>query len=105
MGAGRRTARAVALRRYRRQPPGVDPGLDGDRAAVSDEATWTQRRGSTRQTLLLWVLPLIFLLVFFFYPLAAIFRIAAQAAGLDGAGANIGAVVGRSLGFTVWQAL
>jgi thiamine transport system permease protein len=72
---------------------------------VSDPATWTQRRGSTRQTLLLWMLPLIFLLVFFFYPLAAIFRIAAQAAGVDGAGANIGAVVGRSLSFTVWQAL
>lgn len=70
---------------------------------MSDEATWTQRRGSTRQLLLLWVLPLVFLLVFFFYPLGAIFRIAAEAPLVDGA--RGGSVVGRALGFTLWQAL
>ncbi len=77
--------------------------MDGDRAAVSDEATWTQRRGSARQMLLLWALPLVFLLVFFFTPLAAIFRVAFQAESTGEAG--IAAAVGRSLGFTVWQAL
>ncbi|HEY9089780.1 MAG TPA: hypothetical protein VIO36_16525, partial [Anaerolineaceae bacterium] len=72
---------------------------------MSDAPTWTQRRGSARQNLLLWALPLVFLLVFFFVPLGAIFRIAAQSTLADGVGASVGRVVLRSLGFTLWQAL
>lgn len=53
---------------------------------------------------LLWVLPLVFLAVFFFYPLGAIFRLVLAAAGGEGLGWAEAARVARPLGFTVYQA-
>ncbi|HVN56262.1 MAG TPA: iron ABC transporter permease [Anaerolineaceae bacterium] len=59
---------------------------------------------SSRQAALLWAAPLLFLLVFFFLPLGAIFRqgfLAAEVEGLDPA--SLSRVI-RPLGFTVFQA-
>ena len=63
-------------------------------------------RGSL-SPLLIWLLPLAFLLVFFFYPLGAIFRLVGEAILEDG-GPLIGwqtiTRVTRPLGFTIYQA-
>jgi thiamine transport system permease protein len=54
-------------------------------------------------TLLLWALPLLFLGVFFFYPLGTIFGLAIQA-GQSGQGGASWSQVWEPLNFTVWQA-
>jgi thiamine transport system permease protein len=53
---------------------------------------------------LVWALPLVFLLVFFFYPLGAIFRLVITAAGGAGLDWQDAARVLRPLGFTLYQA-
>ena len=62
------------------------------------------RAPAGQQVLWLWILPLLFLGVFFFNPLFSIFRLAGAGlieAGLDGAAWSR---VWRTLSFTVWQA-
>jgi thiamine transport system permease protein len=54
---------------------------------------------------LLWILPLLFLLVFFFVPLGAILRLAGLAAVSQGLDPAVLARVWRPLGFTLFQAL
>lgn len=53
----------------------------------------------------LWAAPLLFLAVFFFQPLLAVFRLALQAAAADGVGGGLWRAVARPLGFTFYQAL
>lgn len=55
-------------------------------------------------TLLLWALPLLFLAVFFLWPLGAIFRLAIQAALRDGVTPSTFGLVLRPLWFTIYQA-
>lgn len=55
-------------------------------------------------TFLLWGIPLLFLLVFFFYPLGSIFRLAAETAFQKGFSISYGTRIWRSLAFTFWQA-
>jgi thiamine transport system permease protein len=76
--------------------------LDENRLAVN-QPSWSARSVPWRQALLLWAVPLVFLLVFFFYPLGTIFSMALQAAR---GGELAGAVeeIVRVLRFTVWQA-
>lgn len=52
----------------------------------------------------LWLLPLAFLGFFFFQPLAAILRLAAEGALVDGLRFDAWARLGRPLLFTIWQA-
>jgi thiamine transport system permease protein len=54
--------------------------------------------------LLLWVLPLLFLGIFFFYPLGAIFRLVVVSILADGLSGNLASLVARPLGFTIYQA-
>jgi thiamine transport system permease protein len=54
---------------------------------------------------LLWALPLVFLLIFFFYPLGAIFRLAFQSLVREGLDAEMLGAVARPLGFTIYQAV
>jgi len=63
-----------------------------------------QRLFTRRQTLWLWALPLLFLLVFFYYPLFSIFRLTLEMAIDQAGGAIAWNRVGRALGFTFWQA-
>lgn len=62
------------------------------------------RIAASQQAVLLWTAPLIFLIIFFFYPLAAIFHLAGKSALIEGIVFDIWFRVGRPLGFTVWQA-
>ena len=69
---------------------------------------WRDRIGAifTRyQGVLLWLLPLLFLGFFFFYPLGAVFRMAAGWAITQGWSVDMWEQVAQPLGFTVWQAL
>jgi thiamine transport system permease protein len=59
---------------------------------------------SSRYGLLLWALPLVFLALFFFYPLASIFRLAVDTAVMEGLSPTVWARVWRPLGFTFYQA-
>ena len=59
---------------------------------------------SLKKNLLLWLLPLIFLAVFLFQPLAAVFKLAWQEALSSGMAFNLAERILRPLGFTVWQA-
>ncbi len=63
------------------------------------------RRPSALGALGLWLLPLAFLGLFFFTPLASILRLTAEAAVETGLGADIWAKVSRPLGFTFYQAI
>src|SRR6266545_2307270 len=54
--------------------------------------------------LLLWLMPLVFLAVFFFLPLGMIFRLAGEAARRDGLDPALLQQVLRPLGFTLYQA-
>ncbi len=56
------------------------------------------------RVLTLWLLPLVFLGLFFFAPLGSIFRMAAQAAVEEGFAFSLVGKVLRPLGFTFWQA-
>jgi len=53
----------------------------------------------------LWLLPLLFLGVFFFYPLGAVFRMAVEWAFSQGWAVDVWAQVAHPLFFTIWQAL
>lgn len=68
---------------------------------------WTLpgRRPPPLGVLGLWLLPLGFLALFFFAPLASILRLAAEAAAETGLGADIWAKVARPVGFTFYQAV
>jgi thiamine transport system permease protein len=55
--------------------------------------------------LLLWALPIVFLVVFFFVPLGAIFRLVLDMAVRDGLDQAVLARIWRPLGFTIYQAL
>ncbi len=63
--------------------------------------------GLTRpqQAFLLWAVPAVFLLIFFFYPLVAVFKLAGEAAFAQDISINFGTRVWRPLAFTLWQAL
>ena len=58
-----------------------------------------------QQVFLLWAVPLIFLLFFFFYPLGAVFSLAGKAAFGQDVAINFGTRIWRPLVFTIWQAL
>ncbi|HTX78599.1 MAG TPA: iron ABC transporter permease [Longilinea sp.] len=58
-----------------------------------------------RGSALLWLAPLAFLSVFFFYPLAAILRLAGEQALTQGISALDWVILGQSFWFTLWQAL
>jgi thiamine transport system permease protein len=54
--------------------------------------------------LLLWAVPVLFLAIFFFYPLGSIFRLAIETALREGLSPSIWTRVWRPLGFTFYQA-
>jgi thiamine transport system permease protein len=56
------------------------------------------------RNLLFWLAPLAFLAVFFFYPLSATLRLAWTQAAVKGLPAQTWPLLGRTLGFTVYQA-
>ena len=58
-----------------------------------------------QQVFLLWAVPLIFLLFFFFYPLGAVFSLAGKAAFGQDIAINVETRIWRPLAFTIWQAL
>ena len=72
--------------------------------AAPSTTTGMRRAPRSLTMLLLWALPLIFLLVFFFVPLAEIFRLAGEAALRQGLSWTILGRVWRPLGFTIYQA-
>jgi ABC-type Fe3+ transport system permease subunit len=59
---------------------------------------------SARYGLLLWAVPVLFLALFFFYPLGAIFRLAIETAVREGLSPTVWARIWRPLGFTFYQA-
>lgn len=71
---------------------------------IADRVSTPARAGG-QSAVLLWILPLIFLGVFFFYPLALIFRLAASSAISQGLGGNVWPVIWRPLSFTLLQAV
>ena len=71
------------------------------RKAAARRATGHQRGWVT---LALWLLPLLFLLVFYFSPLLAVFRLAIQAALEASPQTNLWDKITRPLGFTFYQA-
>lgn len=60
--------------------------------------------GGNRLSFVLWALPLAFLLVFFFYPLGAIFKLVLQEIARAGVGTAWLPAIARPLGFTIYQA-
>lgn len=77
--------------------------MDGDCAAVT-ASTAVPRRSAHWAGTLLWGVPLVFLLVFFFTPLVNILRLALEQA-FSQQTVVLPSDVLRPLGFTVWQAL
>jgi thiamine transport system permease protein len=75
----------------------MDQGLDRHGIALKSAS-------GTRQAVVLWVLPLLFLGIFFFYPLLAIFRLVFAPAQLTGQSVDWSAVW-RPLRFTLGQAV
>ncbi len=69
------------------------------------DLTFSRRAAPTGRALLLWAVPLVFLIVFFFYPLGAIFSTAANSAGQAALGGAAFRQVWQALRFTLWQAL
>jgi len=57
-----------------------------------------------RKVFFLWAVPLAFLLVFFFYPLGAVFNLAGKAAFARDISINTWTRIWRPLAFTIWQA-
>lgn len=80
----------------------MDPGLDGERTAVS------RKGGLHIPTLVLWIAPLAFLLLFYFFPLGSILQVSLARAGGSLAAPLLEAVtspyIRRVIGFTFWQA-
>ena len=62
-----------------------------------------RRSARSGSLLALWALPAVFLGLFFFYPLASVFRLAAQAVW-NGQSTVGWEEIGKPLGFTIWQA-
>ncbi len=83
----------------------MDRSLDGNRIAVTKPALWmaTGPRSSWR-VLALWLLPLLFLAVFFVSPLISVFKLAGEAAVEAGPQAGLLGKIARPLGFTIYQA-
>jgi thiamine transport system permease protein len=71
-----------------------------------NRAQWLseQRTHSLRVSLLLWILPLVFLLFFFFYPLGTIFFEVIKTAVTQGVRYFNWLLIWRPLRFTLWQA-
>ena len=85
----------------------MDKSLDRYRLALDQARRWIGLRLpqlSTRQALGLWCLPLLFLGVFFFYPLLAIFRLVFTTAGFSWQQIDW-IEIWRPFSFTVWQAV
>ncbi|RPJ51113.1 MAG: iron ABC transporter permease, partial [Chloroflexi bacterium] len=89
-----------------------EPGSSEQKAAHSGALAQTPaqtgshaRRPVRLPVILLWALPLIFLAVFFFWPLGTIFGLAGQAALGQGLDASILPEIWRPLGFTIYQAV
>lgn len=57
-----------------------------------------------RRTVLFWAVPVVFMLVFFFYPLSSVFITAGKTALTDGLGINLWSRIWRPLRFTFFQA-
>lgn len=79
----------------------MDQGLDGDCTSVS--LPGAVKRLRQQQVTLLWLLPILFLGVFFFLPLGAVFRLAGEMA-LERGLVLDWLEVWRPLRFTFWQA-
>ncbi|MFZ3080990.1 MAG: hypothetical protein WA109_15030, partial [Bellilinea sp.] len=60
---------------------------------------------SSRGTFALWLLPLLFLALFFFAPLISVFKLAGEAAVTAASQANLLQRITRPLGFTFYQAV
>ena len=73
-------------------------------AANPTGETAARRAPRSLTILLLWALPVVFLVVFFFTPLVEIFRLAAEAALRQGLSWAMLGRVWRPLGFTIYQA-
>ena len=75
---------------------------------AEDSKDTLEHRISRRRLILLWILPLVFLLLFYFYPLASILRtsLSRSAGGLGTPflQAVNSPIVGNALSFTIWQA-
>ncbi|MGB9801133.1 MAG: ABC transporter permease [Thermanaerothrix sp.] len=64
----------------------------------------TAARRTLWSTLVLWLPPLLFLLIFYFTPLLSILSLAGEALLREGLAAGLGARLWRPLRFTLWQA-
>lgn len=71
-------------------------------AGVSEPSS---RNSSSNRALWLWLIPLIFLAVFFFYPLAAVFRMAGSISLVKAGQTSAWGQVAQPLAFTLWQAV
>ena len=63
-----------------------------------------RRKRMNRRTVLLWAVPVVFLLVFFFFPLAVVFTTAGKTALTEGLGVDLLRRIWRPLRFTFFQA-
>ena len=59
----------------------------------------------SQRVFLLWAVPFVFLMFFFFYPLSAVFNLAGEAAFSQKVSFNVWTRIWRPLTFTIWQAL
>src|SRR5574340_966998 len=83
----------------------MDRGLDGDGFEVTQSAGWSSTRSSSGWGVLaLWLLPLLYLAVFFYTPLVSVFQLAAEAAVESGPQADLWGHISGPLGFTFYQA-
>jgi len=73
-------------------------------ARSSDRLARSPLRLAWLTALLLWAPPLLFLGVFFFYPLAAIFQVGLSAGGWQSLSPEVWGRIGRPFGFTLFQA-
>jgi thiamine transport system permease protein len=84
----------------------MDKSLDRYRLTLRKAGHWTRQRLpqlSTRQAFALWILPLLFLAAFFFYPLLAIFRLVFATVGFSWQQIDW-LEIWRPFSFTLWQA-
>lgn len=72
---------------------------------MTQSAGWSSTRSSRSWGVLaLWLLPLLYLAIFFFTPLLSVFQLAAEAAVESGPQADLWGHISRPLGFTFYQA-